>query len=59
MATIAIYNMRLAGFLMLNGFVLIDTKLNDNGSGKRVFIFKDTPELKAAMQNYLDSKSTK
>jgi len=59
MATIAIYNMRLAGYLMLNGFVLMDTKLNDNGSGKRVFIFKDTPELKAAMQDYLSKKSEK
>jgi pimeloyl-CoA synthetase len=38
---------------MLRGFVLIDIKPNDNKSGRNVFFFKDSSEIKKAMQEYL------
>ena len=47
-----IFSQRLAGYLMMRGFVLIDIRKNENGSGKNVFYFKDSIELSAAMKEY-------
>lgn len=44
-----IYSMRMAALLMLRGFVLLELKNNDLHPRKKVFIFKDTPELRSAM----------
>jgi len=38
---------------MLRGFVLIAVKPNDNKSGRNVFFFRDSTEIKTAMQEYL------
>jgi hypothetical protein len=51
-----IYNQRLCGFLQMRGFILVDIKPNKNGNGKNVFFFKETPELLAAIQEYLDDR---
>lgn len=47
-----IFSQRLAGYLMMRGFVLINIRRNENGSGKNVFYFKDSQELSTAMKDY-------
>lgn len=47
-------NMRLAGKLMARGFVLKDMK-PDNGSGRNIFIFKNSPELIDAINEILSN----
>lgn len=44
--------MKLAGILMQKGFVLIDMRPNENGSGKNVFFFNDSPELERVVENF-------
>lgn len=51
-----IKNMRLAGYLMQRGFVLVDIAKNTDGSGRNVFFFNDTTELNNAMSKYLREK---
>lgn len=49
---IFVHSARLAGWLMLNGFMfkeLINDKKRDN---KYVFVFCDTPDLRDAMRRY-------
>lgn len=48
-----VFSLRLAGFLMLNGFPPTGTDSDRKGSGRMVFYFKDTPELEAMVGNYL------
>lgn len=50
--TKVIYNMRLAGYLMQNGFVLIDIEENNDRSGKKVFFFKETEALNKYIEKY-------
>ena len=47
-----IFNMKLAGVLMQNGFVLVDMRPNINGSGKNVFYFNDSPELEKMINQF-------
>lgn len=47
-----IFSQRLAGYLMMNGFVLMDIRDHINGSGKKVFYFTDSPQLEKAMGEY-------
>lgn len=54
--TIAIYSMKLAGMLMQKGFVLLSMDRNLNGSGKNVFYFNDSPELKTFIADYKASR---
>lgn len=51
-----IYNMKMAGYLMLKGFVLLDIATNTNGTGKKVFFFKQSPELEKSMKEYLNNR---
>lgn len=53
-----IYRQRVAGYLMLRGFVLVAMKPNTDNSGRNVFYFKDSPELDAAIQDYSKVKHT-
>jgi hypothetical protein len=53
---IPIYNQRLCGYLMLNGFVLIDIAPNTDHTGKNVFYFNDTNELRSKMKEFLNTK---
>lgn len=50
--TFTIYSQRLAGYLMLQGFVLEDIGVNNHNSSKRVFFFKDSAELQQAIRAY-------
>ena len=52
-----IFNQRLAGYLMLNGFVLIDTRPDTNGSGRNVFFFKESQELLDKISEYKNAKT--
>lgn len=47
-----IFSMKLAGTLMIKGFVLVDMKPNTNGNGKNVFYFNDSPELEECITKY-------
>lgn len=48
----AIFSMKLAGYLMQHGFVLIEMRENENKSGKNVFYFNDSPELEKILAQY-------
>lgn len=47
-----VFNMRLAGYLMQRGFVLMDIAENRNGSGRKVFYFKESNALQGAIQEW-------
>ena len=47
-----IFSQKLAGYLMLKGFVLVGMEQGKNLSGKNVFYFNDSDELKSAMEEY-------
>lgn len=48
----AIFSLRMAGYLMMHGFVLLDMREHISGSGKKVFYFKKTQALESAMEEY-------
>lgn len=48
-----IFNMRLAGYLMQKGFVILDMEENDDGSGRKVFFFKDSIQINNAITTYM------
>lgn len=41
------------GYLMQKGFVLIDMRPDLKKSGRNVFFFNDTPQLKSAIDEYM------
>ena len=47
-----IYNQSLAGFLMMRRFVLINMRPDNQGRGRNVFFFVDSPELQKAINEY-------
>lgn len=47
-----IFSLRLAGFLMLNGFPIKRIHHNLKVKNKDVYLFEDTPELTQAMLEY-------
>ncbi len=52
---ITIFNQRMAGYLMQKGYVLIDMQPDmKNGSRKNVFFFRDTPQLRQSMSDYIN-----
>lgn len=51
-----IYSLRLAGFLMQKGYILIDIKDHRNLPGRKVFYFKDTPQIRDSMREYSNNK---
>lgn len=48
-----VFNQKLAGYLMMNGFVLIKTRPDIKGSGRNVFVFYNTPALRTVIDNYM------
>jgi len=50
------FSLRLAGYLMQQGFVL-KLMRDDQKSKRKIFIFNDSPELQNAIQDYLRFKS--
>lgn len=51
-----IFSQRLAGFLMMSGFVLLEIQKDKLGSGRNVFIFRDSTELHFRIENYLSGR---
>ena len=47
-----VYSLRMAGYLMMHGFVLMDLREHIDGSGKKVFYFANSPQLGKAMKEY-------
>lgn len=54
-----IFSLRLAGYLMFNGFRIKRIHHNLKEIDKDVYLFDDTPELKNAMLEYKELKQTK
>lgn len=50
--TIVITQERMAGWLMLNRFHKIDEKLDLKDASRKIYIFKDTQELRNTMVKY-------
>ena len=48
-----IYSQRMAGYLMQRGFVLINMREDLQHSRRNVFFFKESPELSAAIGEFL------
>lgn len=48
----AVFSLRMAGYLMMHGFVLSQLREHIDGSGKKVFYFKKTKALESAMEDY-------
>lgn len=53
--TFPVYNQKMAGYLMMQGFVLVGIAPNDKYKGRNVFFFWDSPQIKETMKTYLDS----
>lgn len=47
-----IYSQRLAGYLMLRGFVLMGMDQDRRIDGRNVFFFKNSPKLDDAIMEY-------
>lgn len=47
-----IKSMKLAGFLMQKGFVIQKIQDDRNGTGRNVFLFKESDELTNAINQY-------
>ncbi len=47
-----IFSQRLAGYLMHEGFVLLDMIEDKAGSGRNIFVFNETESLCNAMADY-------
>jgi len=56
METIVITQERMAGWLMFNRFHKLDEKTDLKDGGRKIFIFKDTPELRETMEQYSQYK---
>lgn len=54
--TIVITQSRMAGWLMFNRFHKIDEKLDLKDSSRKIYIFKDSPQLRQAMEKYNEFK---
>ncbi len=52
-----IYSIRLAGWLMYQGFVLMDLRENERCPGRKVFYFKKSDSLEKEMEKYLKTKN--
>lgn len=52
-----IYNMRLAGYLMMNGMRIIRMEKNQGRPWRNVFIFEDTDEVMKLIEIYKNEKS--
>lgn len=47
-----IFSQKLMANLVLKGFVLVEMRPDRGGSGRNVFFFKGSPELRAAVKDY-------
>lgn len=51
-----IYSLRLAGFLMYNGFPTVDSRYDYNNTGRKIYIFKNTENLHKYIELYKQNK---
>ena len=49
------FSLKLAGYLMLRGFVLFEV-FEDKNSRRKIFLFKDSDELRQATVDYKNFK---
>lgn len=54
--TLTIFNQRLAGYLMLNGFVLADMRKDRNRTERNLFFFKDSEAIRQRMTDYKNTQ---
>ena len=54
-----IFSLRLAGYLMMNGFRILRINHNLKVSDKDVYFFGNSPELCAMMEKYSKDKNSK
>lgn len=52
-----IFSMKLAGYLMQRGFVLLDMRKNTDQSNRNVFLFNESNELRCAIDDYSKNKT--
>ncbi len=55
----SVYKMRLAGYLMMQGFPLLDIGTNAHNSNYRVFYFADNAQLRETIAEYFSKQSNK
>ena len=55
--TFYVKSMKLAGYLMQQGFVLHGIKPNINSNRRNLFLFTNSPELLLAIEKYKNNKS--
>jgi hypothetical protein len=53
---ITIFGMRMAGFLLLKGFVLVNLGFHRSGNGMKVFYFNESPEIRLAMKEFSENQ---
>jgi hypothetical protein len=53
---VTIHSQAMAGYLMMKRFILIDTREDLKNPEHNVFIFKDSKEIRNAMQQYTNDK---
>lgn len=54
-----IFSLRLAGYLMMNGFRIIRINHNLQKQGKDVYVFENSEEICRAMEVYTKDKNSK
>ncbi|NHN34852.1 DUF5659 domain-containing protein [Paenibacillus agricola] len=54
--TIVITQSRMAGWLMFNRFHKLGEKMDLKDANRKIFIFKDSPQLRRAMEAYTNFK---
>lgn len=54
-----IFSLRLAGYLMMNGFRILRINHNLQKLGKDVYVFEDSEEICKAMEKYKVYKNSK
>lgn len=56
--TIVILSSRMAGWLMFNRFHLVDIKDDLKDKNRKIYLFKETPEIRNCMDKYSTYKNT-
>lgn len=51
--TFPVYSQKLAGFLMMQGFILVNIAPNERCISKNVFFFWESPQIQKEIDKYL------
>lgn len=58
MEFVSIFSLRLAGYLMLKGFVLMSVDENKTlNNGRKIFFFRKSPQIQEAMSEFQRNRS--